>query len=289
MKSIAAFFCLVGLLIPSSGLLFSYKDPGAATHSIDTGQTLYVLAIGINAYKNKALTLNYARRDAESIVTAVSSGDNLFFKKTEIIPLYDEAATSLDILNALDTLSERIGPKDGFLLFYAGHGSFVDGRFYFVTSENKRLYDRAKLDSNAIYVKTLQEKLQRIKAGKQVIIIDACHSGAATADLATRGNRVEQAMSEIFSTSGTHVLASSASDQYSNESQRLSHGYFSYAVLEGLKGGADISPADGQITVGELKEYVDSEVPRLTKKYTRDVQHPVTASSGDDFPLMVFR
>jgi len=56
----------------------------------------------------------------------------------------------------------------------------------------------------------------------------------------------------------------------SKESDDLKHGYFTYYLLKGLKGAADVD-RDGFIDVNEISSYLNREVPKATGQK----QHPV--------------
>ena len=256
-------------------------------NGISATSNLYVIAIGINHYANQKLSLNYARPDAESFVQEMSRNIGTLFKHITIIPLYDSSATKATVMASLDSIAAKATQGDIFVLYYAGHGSMTDNRFYFVTSNNVRLYERDALDKNAIYVKDMQDKLMAIKALKQVVIIDACQSGGAVEMLAFRGSAEEKAWAQLARSAGVHVLASTGTEQYANEFDKLGHGVFTYALLKGLEGQADGAPKDGKVTVKELSSYLDDQVPQLTKEYKGEAQYPNTFSKGQDFPLIL--
>ncbi len=161
----------------------------------------------------------------------------------------------------------------------------VDGRFYFIPTDNVRLYEQEHLEKEGVYAGLVQEILQEIKALKQVLVIDACHSGGSTELLATRGGAEEKALAQLSRSAGVHVLASAGSEQYAGEFASLGHGIFTYVLLEGLSGKADGAPKDGKVTVYELKSYLDDQVPQLTKDIKGHSQYPNTFSRGSDFPM----
>ena len=131
----------------------------------------------------------------------------------------------------------------------------------------------------------MQGILREIKALKQVLVIDACHSGGATELLATRGGGEEKALAQLSRSAGVHVLASAGSEQYAGEFASLGHGIFTYLLLEGLSGKADGAPKDGKVTVYEIKSYLDDQVPEMTRKIKGHSQYPNTFSRGSDFPI----
>jgi len=248
--------------------------------------TCYLLSVGINQYKNPRLTLNYAKPDAESFGKTVEEKSKLF-KHIEVDALYDENATQANILKKLDELSAKIKPEDVFLFYYAGHGSMVDDRFFFIPSESSRLYDLISLKKEAIEASVLQDKFKNIKALKQLIVMDACQSGGSVELLASRGAAEEKAIAQLSRSAGIHVMASAGSEQFATEVAELGHGIFTYLLIKALQGDADGAPKDGKVTIYELKSYLDDQVPELTRKLKGKPQYPYTFSRGQDFPLVI--
>lgn len=249
--------------------------------------TCHVMAIGINKYKNPALNLNYALEDAEAFLKLVKSKGKKLFNKTEVYSLFNEEATKENILSTLDEIAQNSKPQDVFFFYYAGHGSMVEGSFYFIPTESVRLYDFELLSSEAINAAILQQKFSNISALKQLVVLDACQSGGSTELLATRGSSEEKAMAQLSRSSGVHVLAASGSQQFATEFKELGHGLFTYVLLEALSGKADGAPKDGKVTIYELKAYIDSQVPEYSNKLKGKPQYPVTYSRGQDFPVVL--
>jgi WD40 repeat protein len=246
----------------------------------------YLLSIGINKYENEDLNLRYAKPDAQAVADLINDKGKGLFNKMHIFKLLDKDATKQNIFAKLDEISKSIKKEDVFIFFYAGHGSVVDNYFYFITTENTGLYQEEKL-KNAIQVKELQEKFKIIPALKQVVFIDACHSGSSIDVLALRGATEEKALAQLSRSSGIHVMASSESQQQAAEIQSLGHGVFTYVLLEALNGKADGSPKDSKITVYELKSYIDDQVPEVSYRLIRHKQFPGTFSIGHDFPVVL--
>jgi WD40 repeat protein len=246
----------------------------------------YLLAVGINQYKNPRMVLNYARPDAQSFIEVMEKKGTLF-KNVELHTLYDQEASRANILKKLDDLSSKIHPEDVFVFYYAGHGSMVDNQFYFIPAESLRLYDASSLKTEAIEASVLQDKLKNIRALKQLIIMDACQSGGSVELLATRGASEEKAIAQLSRSAGIHVMASAGSDQFATEFAELGHGLFTYLLLKALHGDADGAPKDGKVTIYELKSYLDDQVPEMTRKLKGKPQYPYTFSRGQDFPVTV--
>ncbi len=249
--------------------------------------TCYILSIGINNYKNPRLSLNYAKPDAESVISVFKENAQMLFGNVELHTLYDNEASKKNILSKLDELSAKIHQEDVFIFFYAGHGSMVDNRFFFIPSESLRLYDISSLQNEALEASTLQEKLKNIHALKQLIIMDACQSGGSVELLAARGAAEEKAIAQLSRSAGIHVMASAGSEQFATEFVELGHGLFTYLLIKALEGDADGAPKDGKVTIYELKSYLDDQVPEMTRKMKGKPQYPYTFSRGQDFPVVI--
>jgi WD40 repeat protein len=246
----------------------------------------YLVAVGINEYENPALNLNYAKDDAKAFSRAIRDHGKNIFENVEVNSLYDKEATRENILTALEELSGKVRPEDVFIFYYAGHGSMVDNTFYFIPTENVSLYQSDKLAEESLKAGTIQEKFSHISALKQVVVLDACQSGASAEILAQRGAMEEKAMAQLSRSSGVHVMAAAGSEQYATEVSSLGHGLFTYAILEALGGGADGAPRDGNVTIYELKAYLNDQVPELSRNHKGSTQWPYTFSIGHDFPLI---
>lgn len=246
----------------------------------------YLLSIGINKYQNDNLTLTYARPDARAFADLINRKAGRLFNRIHSFILFDDNATKDNILSTIDEIAGMMKKEDVFIFFYAGHGSTDKGVFFFITSEITGLYQEDKLNK-ALRVDELQERFKKLPALKQVIFMDACHSGSSIQTLAMRGATEEKALAQLSRSSGVHVMASSDSHQESAEIESLGHGVFTHVLLEALSGKADGAPADAKVTVYEIKSYIDDQVPEVSYYLIRHKQFPSTFSIGHDFPIVM--
>jgi WD40 repeat protein len=265
--------------LPGENFVFTEKAPHAAT--------CHVLVIGVNDYQNPVYQLNYARQDAEAFATELKKESKDLFEKVYVHKLLDKQVTKQQIIDTLKVLQKQISYNDVFILYYAGHGSMVDGMYYFITADCARMYDVTALQQQALSATEMQQQLAMIKALKQIIIIDACQSGGSVEVLAMRGVTEEKAFAQLSRSVGIHVMAAAAGDQAAKEVGDLKHGLFTYVLLKGMSGDADGAPQDGKITVYELKSYLDDQVPEWSSKYGTKSQYPYTFSRGGDFPIIL--
>jgi WD40 repeat protein len=262
------------------------KSTNIFYNGIQKSSDCYVLSVGINKYENENLNLSFARSDAQDFTAFMNSKADRLFNKMHTFSLIDGNATKEKILAAIEEIRKTMKKEDVFIFFYAGHGSTEGNLFYFITSEITGLYQQDKL-KNALSVNELQEKFRMLPALKQVLFIDACHSGSSVQALAMRGSTEEKALAQLSRSSGVHVMASSDTEQQSAEVKSLGHGVFTYVLLEALKGKADGAPADSKVTVYEVKSYLDDQVPEMSFNLIRHKQFPSTFSIGHDFPIVI--
>ena len=252
--------------------------------------SLYILSVGINKYQNSSYDLNYALADAQAITQKLVEQNKGIFKAIHKTEIYDTEATRGNILKGFKNIIAKAKPDDVFVFYYAGHGTIDeenDGAFFLVPTDVTKLYgDSEQLLKKCISFEELEKNLTLVKAQKQIVLMDACHSGAAVAKMKTRGAASdEKAIVTLARSSGVVVLASSGSQQFATEFEDLHHGTFTFSLLEALDGKAD--RGDGQVTINEIKLYMDDRVPELTKQYGGTAQYPTSFITGNDFPISV--
>ncbi|MBI1810818.1 MAG: caspase family protein [Nitrospirae bacterium] len=244
---------------------------------------LYILAVGINKYKNPALNLNYAEPDARGIVNFFREKGGLF-KKVTVIEIYDEKATRETIISKLKQL-QNTQPQDAVLIYLAGHGESIGDKWYFIPHELTYPEREEDVKTKGISSDEFSGYIKNITAQKMLVLIDACKSGAVL--VAFRGFEDRKALSQLSRSTGVHIIAASSKDQFAAEVKELGHGVFTYTLLEGLKGKA--AGKGETVTVRKLMGYIEEKLPDITKKYKQEAQFPVVDSKGMDFPLVIVK
>lgn len=255
---------------------------------------MHILAIGLNEYQNPKYKLNYGKADAEAFVQAVENRSKGIFMTIKKQVIHDQQAVRSTIEKAFETVVAEAQPQDAFVFFYAGHGVMSEGdasnpaEFYLVPHDVTQLYGNDEmLNQKAVSAKLLKSWCAKIKAQKQLVVLDACQSGGAVETFAMRGASEEKAILQLARSAGVVVMASTGTEQFATEFAQLGHGAFTYALLKGLDGEADGSPKDGKITVKELEAYLGDRLPEITKQYRGTAQYPNSYARGQDFPIGV--
>lgn len=257
---------------------------------------LYILAIGVDKYQNPSYQLSYALNDAKAYLKEIDKGATPIFKTINKQFLKDEETTKAAIKNNFDNIATVAGPEDVFLFYFAGHGTMSMGNdksessFYLIPYDVTKLYgDDQLLADKAISANELLEYSKKIKAGKQLFVLDACQSGGALEAVSVRGASREKAIAQLARSTGTFFLLASGAVQFASEAKELGHGLFTYAILEALTGKADGGSFDKKITANELKSYVEDRVPELSEEYMLTPQFPTGYSFGQDFPIVILK
>lgn len=259
----------------------------------DEKPTLYLVTIGINKYKNPKYNLNYAEADANGVENSIKKSSSGIFKTIVPYNIRNEKALKSNILAALDDIKKKSLEQDMLVVYYAGHGvmageSAADKEFYIVPTDVTQLYGREDmLKDKAIAASSLKEYAQSINAQKQVFILDACQSAGALQAVTERGAAEEKAIAQLARSTGTFWITSTGSSQFASEFEKLGHGIFTYALIEGINGKADTNN-DKKLTIRELSTYIENKVPELSEQLKGTAQYPSGYSFGNDFPLVVY-
>jgi len=250
---------------------------------------LWILSIGINKYQDKQLdSLSYAVADAEGIVRAFERQKGLLFREVHSLIISDKSSvkpTSDNIEDNLNYLS-RAGQNDIVLLFIAGHGMNDDrGEFYFLPCDAVIRDDGSIRRSRAISWRDLKATLDL--PAKKLIFADTCHSEGLSGKK-TRGVDNDRFVKELQEANAV-IFTSSRGRELSQEDDKWGHGAFTYALIEGLKGEADLFPkgGDNKISMKELDTYVSETVPQITN----GAQHPITSTPDGyvNFPVALIK
>jgi hypothetical protein len=235
------------------------------------------IIIGIEKYR-RVPDADFANNDASAFYDYARRA--LGIKPENIRLLVDDKADAAEILRAFKTwLPTRVNKNTtDVYVFYSGHGlpSEDGGSLYFLPHE----VDRDLLDRTAITQKEVVQAIQRTTPKSVTMFIDSCYSGQSRTGTTLLASARPISIAPKASTDfppNFMVISASAPDQISSSSPELKHGIFSYYLMLGMEGEADVNK-DGQITVGEMQTYLSQQVTRRAIGMNR-TQSPQT--TGD--------
>jgi WD40 repeat protein len=236
----------------------------------------YILTVGIDNYANSNYNLRYAVADARDFGAEVKrQQENLGqYERVEVIPLFNDRATKAGILSTLDKLADLSQPEDAVIVYYAGHGTAHNSRFYLIPHDLGYRGKRTELNpeglerilEHGISDLDLNRAFERLDAARAILVIDACNSGQALeAEEKRRGPMNSKGLAQLAYEKGMYILTAAQSYQAALEAARLGHGYLTYALVEeGLKRqSADFEPRDGVVLAREWLDYAAMRVPEM--------------------------
>ncbi|MFO0579751.1 MAG: caspase family protein [Polyangia bacterium] len=250
-----------------------------------TQPKLYLLAVGVSTYQRADLRLRFAAKDAQDLAAVFRAQQKTLYRAVETRVLVDADATKGKILDGLQWLREQTTARDLAVLFLAGHGITdpATGLYYFLPQDA----DPVAMMRTMLPETDVRTALASIP-GKVLLFLDTCHSGKVFGAGQTRGlGDLAPFISELSSAeNGVVVFAASTGRQSSQEAAEWSNGAFTRAVVEGLRGRADIHHT-GRITLNMLDLYISERVKELTSgRQTPTTAKPATIS---DFPIAVIQ
>jgi hypothetical protein len=240
---------------------------------------LYILAVGISAYRDSDLSLQLPAKDAQDFVHTLAGQKDKLYRDVVSRILLNERATKDELLDGLEWIIRETTSHDVAIVFFAGHGiNDPNGTYYFLPHD----FHSDKLKRTGLPFFEIKQALASL-AGKTLFFVDTCHAGNIMGVRRAASRDITAVINELASAeNGTVVFASSSGNQYSLEDDVWGNGAFTKAVVEGLDGKADYT-GKGKITINMLDLYISERV----KELTRGKQTPTTTKPYviPDFPI----
>lgn len=240
----------------------------------------FAVIIGVSEYKyNDAglKNLSFADDDAQAIAAFLKTPAGGSFASGDIKLLVNGEASLLAVRAALAETAKRAKTEDLVFIFIAGHGApdpLAPQNLYFLLSDTK-VVDMEKTGFPMSELKQILDT--QIYAQRVITLIDTCHSAGInqkTKSLVAGRDLVQEddennisnfyLTNQLFKQTGRAVITSSDVNEVSQESAKWgNHGVFTWALLDGLKGKADMN-GDNLITAGEVFQYTQGAVQKAT-------------------------
>ena len=242
----------------------------------------YALIVGVKEYTecpDQLAKLPFAEKDAEALhktfkdlgysITLLTQSQKSAYLK----PSGSRVRKNLEMLCETPGLNKN----DCVVIVLSGHGIQLrskekedDHRYYFCTSNSNitdvRFHEDVKPHHNLILINDIYAELGKCKAGLKLLILDSCRNDP------TSGNAFRAATSTRPAVppppGGMVTLFSCSAQQKAVETAELGHGVFTYYLMEGLQGNADMDQ-DREITLLEVYAYAQ----KRTYDYVRLKYH----------------
>lgn len=208
----------------------------------------FVLSAGVSNYGGRANDLRNPSNDAKAFKELMSLQTN------DITLLTSKYATKANILEKLSAICNRAQKGDRVVFFFSGHGA-DDGTF-------------CAYDANVPYSDVVRV-LEKSQASEIICYFDACFAGKVQN---VKGAPDPGWTKAVKSKDNTIFFVSSRPNETSRDGVAFRAGYFTQALLKGLRGKADRNN-DKSITVHELFSYIYGDVVKRAER-NRESQHP---------------
>ena len=206
--------------------------------------------------------------------------------KQNIKILVDQDATFIETNKVITKWlrSKIVEGKSELIIFFAGHGlASPNGKELFLLSHDS---DPDLLDITALSRSKLFESIMSFNPSSVTMFLDTCYSGVSRDEemLLASARPIRVVADEQEGTPNNFsIFSASKLDQISSGLSQAKHGIFSYYLMKGLEGKADLNN-DKQITNGELLAYMDKNVSKKAAEQGRD-QNP--SFTGDPDKVLI--
>ena len=249
---------------------------GTATVAAGTTRVLpaiskrWALIVGVDKYEDRQITPLYA---ASNDATALADAFIRYagFPKEQVILLASNQAeerqpTRSNLLLRLANLAKLV-PKDGVLLFaFAGHGIERNNEAFLLPADARMSDNLRVLQATALGVKEIKEWITEMGVKQVLVLLDACRNDP-TAGRGGAPNPMTEAYRQGFDFEGKNTQIEAFATLYATrvgqrayEYSEKKHGYFTWAIVEGLKGNA--ANERGEVTLAGLERFIQDAVPK---------------------------
>lgn len=221
------------------------------------GTERYAVLIAHNKGAKDEATLRYAESDAQKMRDVlVDLGD---FRPENVTLLAGEDTTT--VRRSLIAINDRLRSESSqtmLLVYYSGHADA----------------EALHLGDSRLATRELEQLVRGSSAEVRILILDSCRSGSLTR---VKGGRRAPAfaiqLEGSLLASGSVLLTSSASNEDSQESDRLKGSFFTHYLISGLLGSADEN-GDGKVVLSEAYRHAYDSTLRASSQTIAGTQHP---------------
>ncbi|HVH44523.1 MAG TPA: caspase family protein, partial [Labilithrix sp.] len=172
-------------------------------------------------------------------------------------PSPSEVLTAIDVVTARLREHQKRGEQAVLIFYFSGHAKA----------------NALDLADKELDLSVLRDRLRGAPSTLTLVVLDACQSGAFSR---TKGVEAAKDFSTNsvarLTTRGIAVMASSASQELSQESDELHSSYFTHHFLVGLRGAGDLD-RDGKVTLDEAYRYAYRSTLAATERTAVGGQH----------------
>lgn len=242
------------------------------------GRTHFLIVAVENYTDSRISKVHYAKADAEELVKA---WQNLGYDASDFVVLINGAATKTAIEANLKKLSARAHAEDRIIIFFAGHGSAVNG-------DNIIIPVDAQLDmltDTCVSINHILGHLKKAESERNLMFLDCCHSGFEPGEhirRVTTDFSVEDLADKLKGSVYCVGFASCKSSQQSIGHPIVKHGVWTHFLIEALSGNAEDAYEGPFLVSDKLQSYLRQETAEFLNKHTVP-RHSQTAMAFGSF------
>jgi WD40 repeat protein len=292
----------------------AFRAHWSTTYRGEAKSDLYFIGFGVSQYKNPALNLQFAHKDATDLAALMQRYQN-HFRRVVVKTYLNEAVTVDNIRKAKEVLQDA-KVDDTVIVFISGHGAYDLSReatYYYATHD----VDLKNLAGTAASFDQIEALVRDIAPRRKLMLIDTCESGeiddVTRADIEAKmrtagldgrtsaalrqdgGGRPRRVFlydrdryiyNDLTRRTGAIIFTASHAGELSFESPKIQNGFFTREIVEALASGQADANRDGSITLGELQSYVSLNVALKTGGLQRPTTDRDNALQRFGFPVL---
>ncbi|MBD2143489.1 SUMF1/EgtB/PvdO family nonheme iron enzyme [Anabaena sp. FACHB-1250] len=220
------------------------------------------LLIGVSEYGENIPPLSSALNDVEAMERVLKNPNLGNFTQVEKLLNPNSEVMRIAILN----LFKNAEKEDLLLFFFSGHGMINDDNHLYLATCNtaKDNFEATAVDGNFI-----QAQSRNCYSKRQVLILDACYSGAFANGWHTKSLGVD--IKKQLGAEGRVVMTSSGATQTSFTQEGATLSLYTQYLVEGIETGAADNDSDGKIHIQELHAYAKAKVQAVKPNMKPDI------------------
>lgn len=248
----------------------------------DANKSTFAIIFANENYQDET-NVDYAKNDGEIFKNYCLKTLGLPEKNVHFVA----NATLNNFIGELDWLKQvcdAFGGEANVIFYYAGHGipDEASGSAYLLPTDGNSRILRTCFSINELY-----ETLGKMPAKQVTVLMDACFSGAKRDGNMLASARGVAIKAKAGAPKGNMIVLSAAQgDETAYKYEDAKHGLFTYFLLKKLK------ETKGNVTMGELSQYIQDQVKRYSIVENGKSQTPSTMASqvlGDSWKGMRLR
>lgn len=212
--------------------------------------------------------LRYPIADAAAVSKRLRDSTTEFYDPGWVGALVNDQISRTRLAEVVTELQEQLrdsSPSDLLVVFVAGHGVAVKDEYYFIPPDERlaaaRSNDELFQRIEEAAVPWTQLTAVRSLNCRKLFLIDTCFAGNALLE-ERQADTLKSAIRPL-KRDDILVISGTGSGQAAYEDEKLQHGFFTKALLDGMDGAAD-RERDGRVDLAELARHVQQAVAEQT-------------------------